>query len=151
MKNGGDGTGMTLVVRTVTRLTVGLIFLYGIYIVLNGHLSPGGGFAGGVIIALSFINLFLAFGSRKAFEIIRKNTVTALESIGAILFIGIALLGFTRGGFFTRFLPTGETFSLLSGGTIPLSNIAISIKVGAGLFGVFLALVAFRGTGREEQ
>ncbi len=38
--------GMTLIVKTITRLTVGLILLFGIYIVLHGHLSPGGGFAG---------------------------------------------------------------------------------------------------------
>ena len=42
------GDGMSVIVKTVTRLTVGLIFLYGIYIVLHGHLTPGGGFAGGV-------------------------------------------------------------------------------------------------------
>ncbi|MBU3958757.1 MAG: hypothetical protein KKE91_02725, partial [Candidatus Omnitrophica bacterium] len=54
--------GMTLIVKTITRLTVGLILLYGIYIVLHGHLTPGGGFAGGVIIALSFVHLMLAFG-----------------------------------------------------------------------------------------
>jgi len=41
--------GMSLIVKTITRLTVGLILLYGIYIVLHGHVSPGGGFAGGVI------------------------------------------------------------------------------------------------------
>ena len=46
--------GMSLIVKTITRLTVGLILLYGIYIVSHGHVSPGGGFAGGGIIALSF-------------------------------------------------------------------------------------------------
>ena len=40
--------GMSLIVKTITRLTVGLIILYGIYIVLHGHVSPGGGFAGGI-------------------------------------------------------------------------------------------------------
>lgn len=48
-----DDKGMTLIVKTVTRLTLGFILLYGIYISLNGHISPGGGFAGGVIVALS--------------------------------------------------------------------------------------------------
>lgn len=54
--------GMSLIVKVITRLTVGLILLFGIYIVLHGHVSPGGGFAGGVIIALSFIHLMLAYG-----------------------------------------------------------------------------------------
>ena len=54
--------GMTLIVKTVTRLTLGFILLYGIYIAMTGHESPGGGFAGGVIVALSFIHIMLAFG-----------------------------------------------------------------------------------------
>ena len=58
--------GMSLIVKRITRYTVGLIFLYGIYIVLHGHLTPGGGFAGGVIIALSFIHIVLAFGKKEA-------------------------------------------------------------------------------------
>ena len=44
-------------------MIAGLIFLYGIYIILHGHLTPGGGFAGGAIIAGAFILLILAFGS----------------------------------------------------------------------------------------
>ena len=47
--------GMTIIVKTITRFTVWLIFLYGLYIIIHGHLSPGGGFAGGVIISLSFL------------------------------------------------------------------------------------------------
>jgi len=54
--------GMSLIVKTITRLTVGIMLLYGIYIISHGHLTPGGGFAGGVIIALSFVNLMLAYG-----------------------------------------------------------------------------------------
>ena len=54
--------GMSVIVKTITRFTVGLILLYGIYILTHGHLSPGGGFAGGVISALSFIHLMLAYG-----------------------------------------------------------------------------------------
>ena len=59
---------MSLIVKTITRLTVGLIFLFGVYIVLHGHVTPGGGFAGGVIIALSFIHLMLAFGKDTALK-----------------------------------------------------------------------------------
>ncbi|MFN7171149.1 MAG: MnhB domain-containing protein, partial [Candidatus Omnitrophota bacterium] len=82
--------GMTLIVKTITRLTVGLILLYGIYIVLHGHISPGGGFAGGVIIALSFVHLMLAFG--KDFALKKLNDVKASfwESLGAIMFLSIA-------------------------------------------------------------
>ncbi len=133
--------GMSLIVKTITRLSVGLILLYGIYIVLHGHLSPGGGFAGGVIIALSFVHLVLAFGKRQAFGTLSESGTASLESLGAVLFLAIALAGFSGGYFFANVLPHGEPHALLSAGTIPLSNIAICLKVAGGLFAIFIALV----------
>jgi len=149
MKN--KETGMTLIVKTITRLTVGLILLYGIYIVLHGHISPGGGFAGGVIIALSFIHLMLAFGRETALKKLSEAWASIIESIGAIMFLSIAILGFIGGHFFFNFfLNKGKPFDLFSAGIIPLCNIAISLKVGAGLFAIFAALVLFQGLGEKE-
>jgi multicomponent Na+:H+ antiporter subunit B len=142
--------GMTLIVKTITRLTVGLILLYGIYIVLHGHISPGGGFAGGVIIALCFIHLMLAFGREVALKKISQGVVSVLESFGAIMFLSIALLGFWGGYFFFNFfLHKGKPFELFSAGIIPLCNIAICLKVGAGLFAIFTVLVLFKGLGEK--
>jgi len=95
--------GMTIIVKTITRLTVGLILLYGIYIVLHGHVSVGGGFAGGVIIALSFIHLMLAFGKEAALKKLSETWASVIESLGAIMFLSIALLGFLGGYFFFNF------------------------------------------------
>lgn len=139
-------TGMSLIVKTITRLTVGLILLFGIYIVLHGHLSPGGGFAGGVIIALSFVHLMLAFGKEAVTSKISKNLASNLESIGALMFLSVALIGFFGGSFFLNILKKGDPFRLFSAGTIPLSNLAISLKVGVGLLAIFLALVILEGT-----
>ncbi|MFH1414237.1 MAG: MnhB domain-containing protein [Candidatus Omnitrophota bacterium] len=150
MKNKQE-PGMTLIVKTITRLTVGLILLYGIYIVLHGHISPGGGFAGGVIIALSFIHLMLAFGKDLALKKLSQPVASFFESIGALMFLSIALLGLFGGYFFFNFFVNkGEPFSLFSAGIIPLSNIAICFKVGAGLFAIFMALVLFKGTGKDK-
>ncbi len=135
---------MTLIVKTITRLTVGLILLFGIYIVFHGHLTPGGGFAGGVIVALSFIHLMLAFGKDLALRKVSRSVASFFESVGAILFITIALIGFIGGYFFLNFMSKGTPFAFFSAGTIPLINIAICLKVGAGLFAVFVALVFIR-------
>lgn len=138
--------GMTLIVKTITRFTVGLILLYGIYIVLHGHLTPGGGFAGGVIIALSFVHLLLAFGRDQALRKLNQTRASFVESIGALLFLSVALAGFAGGFFFYNFfLNKGGPFTLFSAGIIPLCNIAICLKVGAGLFAIFLTLVLFNG------
>jgi multicomponent Na+:H+ antiporter subunit B len=136
--------GMSVIVKTITRLTVGLILLYGIYIVSHGHVSPGGGFAGGVIIALSFIHIMLAYGKEVAFKKLSKSTASLLENTGAIMFLVIALLGFTGGYFFLNFISKGEPFRLFSAGIIPFCNIAICLKVGAGLFAIFVALVLLK-------
>lgn len=143
--------GMTLIVKTITRLTVGLILLYGIYIVLHGHISPGGGFAGGVIIALSFIHLMLAFGKEFALKKLSQAAASLLENLGALMFLGIALAGLTGGYFFLNFfINKGKPFTLFSAGIIPLCNIAICFKVGAGLFAIFAALILFNSS-REDK
>ena len=138
--------GMTVIVKTISSWVKVLSILFGIYIILFGHLTPGGGFAGGIILASSYVLLMLAFGR----ELVQKNLPLTLSSkldcIGAFAFGMIAILGFVFGGvFFKNFLVQyGEKFNLISSGTIPLSNIAIGVKVGASLFLVIFVLSSFR-------
>ena len=141
--------GMTVIVKTISSWVKVLIVLFGIYIVLFGHLTPGGGFAGGVILASSYVLLMLAFGR----EFVQKDLPLAIDSkldcLGILLFALIAIFGFALGGtFFFNFLHQkynlGEAFHLVSAGTIPLSNIAIGLKVGASLFLVIFMLSTFR-------
>ena len=148
--NKKQASGMSIIVKTVTRLTSWLILLYGIYIVLHGHVSPGGGFAGGVIIALSFINLILAYGKNRVLDKLSEKWIGLCESTGALVFLAIAILGLAGGYVFKNFLPLGDPFHLLSGGTIPLAYIAISFKVWAGLLAMFIALTVLRIDNGEE-
>ncbi|MFC1510983.1 MnhB domain-containing protein [Candidatus Margulisiibacteriota bacterium] len=142
---------MTIIVKNIARITLGLIFLFGLYIVMHGHLTPGGGFAGGVIIALALVLYVLAFGSTRAEEKIEKFWASALEGMGAVMFIGLALIGFKGGFFFLNVLPKGQPGQMLSAGMIPLENIAIMLKVGVGLFAVFLALITFNVTVNKKD
>ncbi len=137
--------GMTVIVKTISSWVKVLIFLFGIYIVIFGHLTPGGGFAGGVILASSYVLLMLAFGREFAEENLSLPAASRLDCIGAMMFALIAILGMVFGGsFFVNFLYQkylpGEPLALISAGTIPLSNLAIGIKVGASLFLVVLTL-----------
>jgi multicomponent Na+:H+ antiporter subunit B len=130
--------GMTLIVKTVTRLSVGLVLIYGIYIVLQGHLSPGGGFAGGIIIALSFINLTLAFGKGEVLKKINEARGVFLASLGIAAFLFIVTLSFISR---QQRYSAGGQFKLFSAGFIPLCDIAVSLIVGVGIFVIFLVLV----------
>jgi len=143
--------GMSIIVQRITRITVSLIFLFGVYILLHGHITPGGGFAGGVIIALSFIHLVLAFGKEEAFKRVSESAASVIESLGGLIFLSIAILGFLGGFFFLNFLPKGQPFHLFSSGIIILCNIAIFLKVGAGLFGIFIALSILRMPVDKEE
>jgi len=145
--------GMSLPVKRITRITVCLIFLYGLYIAFHGHLSPGGGFAGGVIFALSLIHIVLAFGKEKTVGMLSRAGASMLESAGAFAFLAISIMGiFFAGIFFRNFLPAGIPFNLSSGGTIAFSNLAIFVKVGAGLFTIFAVLaMSDSGDGGDEE
>lgn len=141
--------GMTVIVKTVSSWVKVLIFLFGIYIILFGHLTPGGGFAGGVILASSYVLLMLAFGRDFVEENLPQPVASKLDCLGAFLFAMIGILGLVFGGvFFVNFLYQKyfpqEPFELVSAGAIPLSNMAIGLKVGASLFLVIFALTVFR-------
>ena len=142
--------GMSTIVKTISSWVKIFIVLFGVYIILFGHLTPGGGFAGGVILASSYVLLMLAFGREFVEKNLSLTQVSKLDCIGALLFGMIAILGFVFGGvFFGNFLHqkkmlSGEALKLISAGTIPLSNIAIGLKVGASLFLVILVLSMFR-------
>ena len=137
---------MTSIVKTVTRLLVGVIFIYGVYIILHGHISPGGGFAGGAIVAGALILLILAFGG-KTMKLRKEDAESSLlESIAILLFLlmGIAVLFLGTKVFFSNYLPKGELGELISAGVIPLYNIAVGIEVAAALFTIFLALIIYK-------
>lgn len=130
-----QNSGMTLIVKTVTRISVWMILLYGIYIIFHGHLSPGGGFAGGVIIALAFLNVMLAYGRKFTSDWLNISFLHDVEAASATLFLVIGILGLSIGGaFLANFMTKGELFALLSAGTILPLNIVIGIKVGMSLF-----------------
>jgi len=137
--------GMTIIVKTVSSWVKVFIFLFGINIVLFGHLTPGGGFAGGVILAASYVLLMLAFGRQFVEENLPLGLASKLDCLGAFMFALIAILGIVFGGsfflnfLFQKYLP-GQALHLVSAGTIPLLNIAIGLKVGVSLFLVILML-----------
>jgi len=138
--------GMTLIVKKTTQLMAGLIFLYGIYVIIHGHLTPGGGFAGGVLIAGAFILLILANGSD--FMKLTKEEMgsTIYENFAVLVAIFLAVSGMLFGAkvFFLNWLPKGTLGELVSAGMIPLYNIFIGIEVAASILSIFLALVIFK-------
>ena len=138
--------GMTIIVKVVARLLTGIIFIYGIYIIVHGHLTPGGGFAGGTIISGMLILLVLSHGT----DIlnIKKEKVTSkiTESIAILFFLINGSLGLFLTGniFFKNILPKGTIGDLFSAGLIPIFNVIVGIEVSAALFSILLALIIYK-------
>ena len=149
--------GLSVIVKTVTRWVVDFIFLYGLFLIAYGHLTPGGGFPGGVTIATAYILIMLAFGKQKLYQNIGFKTAARLDCKGALLFLAVALLGFVHAGpFFANFIHKrfpGASFELFSAGIIPICNIAIAVKVAASLIlvAVVLSVVRIVPGGSDEQ
>ena len=142
--------GMTLIVKTVTRLTLGFILLYGIYIAMIGHESPGGGFAGGVIVALSFIHIMLAFGKEVALKRLRAGLLRLIIGIGALTFLYIVMVSFSCGCVpINRFLDRYASCRIFNNAIIiPFCEMVI---VGAGLFAIFVALVLLSKADKNSE
>jgi len=125
--------GASLILRTGSNLLFPLILLLGTYVFVHGHLTPGGGFQGGAIVASGFLLMYLAFPKQS----INKKSSSIAESLSGLIFVGIGLLGLVFSGYFlTNFLPKGIPNTLFSAGIIPIIYIAIGFKVGFELTGI---------------
>jgi multicomponent Na+:H+ antiporter subunit B len=128
----------SLVLSTGCRLLFPLILVFGSYIFIHGHLTPGGGFQGGAIVASGFLLIYLGCRERR---IIRSASNLA-ESLGGLTFVVIGLLGLAFGGYFLlNFLPKGTANMLFSAGIIPIIYIAIGFKVGSELASIIDNLI----------
>jgi len=118
------------ILQKASKLLFPVIMLFGVYVMIYGHLSPGGGFQGGVIIASGMLLLLI---SDQNFEI-PHSVISALETFAGISYVLIGLIGLlVMDRFLGNFLPhdISEMGMLLSGGIIPLVYIVVGIKVGS--------------------
>jgi len=128
----------SLVLYTGCRLLFPLILVFGSYIFIHGHLTPGGGFQGGAIIASGFLLIYLGCRERR----ISRIASNLAESLGGLIFVVIGLLGLVLGGYFlSNFLPKGTANALFSAGIIPIIYIAIGFKVGSELASIIDNLI----------
>lgn len=141
---------MSKIVRTISNLLILFILTFGLYVIMHGHLTPGGGFQGGAVFASGIALLIVAFGSYNIQRKLKEHHFSILESSGAIIFIGLAFGGIAT-VFFYNFLvgsplfghippPGSNPGDIWTAGIIPLMNIAVGLKVIAGLSVIVLVM-----------
>ena len=128
------------IVDMISRKLAPYIMLFVLYLISYGHLSPGGGFQGGVVLATGVIVLALSRGVRSAQRLFPVRRLSLLEAAAFLLFLVMGTAGIFCGQpFLSNFLPLGTIGKIPSAGFIFFLNLIIGLKVGAGM-----SLICFR-------
>ena len=153
---------MSRIVRTITNFIYGFIMVYGFYVIVHGHLTPGGGFQGGAIVASAFALLLVTYGNRGAENYLRKDIFSLVESTGLVIFIAFAFFGLGVTFFYNFMANSGGLFGnsaviginpgdLNTGGTIPIMNMAVGLEVLAALGVIILTMAAGSETTEKKE
>ncbi len=128
-------------IRTGARVLFPTVALLGIYVFIHGHLTPGGGFQGGTIVATGFLLMLISY---KGFNT-NHNRMVWIESIAGLSFITLGIWGLISNNTFLGNIPeVGSLNSLISGGLIPIIYIAVGFKVAVELTGILDILLKIK-------
>ena len=119
----------SIIVRCTANLFLPLACIYGAYVVFHGHISAGGGFQGGVLIASAVLLVFLGYGSQKLSTTFKESFLHSSETVAEIMYVAIGLIGIIVGlDFATNFVV--DTFNIEAA---LLMNHAVGYHVMAGV------------------
>jgi len=127
-----------LVVSIAVRAIIPFIFLFGIYIIMFGHYSPGGGFQGGTILAACLILLRLALGKNATYKKFPPRMGIIIGAIGMLIYIGTGLVAMLAGGNFLdySFLP----FPVSEAERRYYGILCVDIGIALAVFGVLISI-----------
>ncbi|MBS3806949.1 MAG: Na(+)/H(+) antiporter subunit B [Bacteroidales bacterium] len=122
------------ILETASKIITPMIFLLGVYVFINGHLTPGGGFQGGAIVASGLVLMLLA----NPLKTVNHKIITVVESLSGFFFVVLGVMGLLLAGGFldNTFIAPGRFGTLFSAGAIPVIYIFIGLKVGSELSGI---------------
>ena len=128
--------------------------VYMFYVILHGHLSPGGGFQGGVLMVATVVLLYLGYGYKTTTQALSMGLMHKTEGFASLMYVLIAMLGVIIAGNFCQnvFFEVGEIGDLMSSGTIFWMNLTVGLKVltGVGVLGLsMLGLIAYTDEEKE--
>ena len=130
------------ILQKVANFLVPLIIIFGIYVVLNGHISPGGGFSGGAIIGSGLILYLTAYGFEKTQRFMNEKVVKAL-TVGALTFYCFAksYSFYTGANHLHSIITPGTPGNILSAGLIVYLNICVGIVVACTMYSFYTLFV----------
>ncbi|UCG95469.1 MAG: hypothetical protein JSV92_00230 [archaeon] len=129
---------MTVIKETISRALLPFLLLYSIYILTHGHISPGGGFQGGVLLASTIILVCVVYGLQKAEHIIEEGTSHRIEAAAGIILAFLVVFElFLR----NALIATEPVLHLWSGREIMLLNVTGGAMVMTAFIIIFYSMV----------
>ena len=120
-----------------------LMLVYMLYIILHGHLSPGGGFQGGVLMVAVVTILYLGHGYETTTRALSAGILHGGEGLASIVYVALAMLGVAVGAQFCEniLFRHGNIGDLYSAGTIFWMNFTVGVKVLTGVGSIALLML----------
>ena len=137
---GQNPEGDNLIIRTAVRLLVPFIQLYGMYVIVHGHYSPGGGFQGGVVLGASFILLALAYDLKTSLRHMSEGVNVVLGNVGVLIFVGIAVLCALLGGLFLDYEALAQIIPMADEEWHSLGIFLVELGVGLAVMSIMVSL-----------
>ena len=118
--------------------------MYVFYIILHGHLSPGGGFQGGVLMAGIVILIYLGHGFEGTVHALSYHTLHEGEGLASVIYVALGMLGVAAGAHFAENIlyTHGKIGDLYSSGTIFWMNVTVGVKVITGIGSISLLMIS---------
>ncbi|MGI6020224.1 MAG: hydrogen gas-evolving membrane-bound hydrogenase subunit E [Lachnospiraceae bacterium] len=127
-----------VILQRVSVVLVPLLFIFGIYIILNGHLSPGGGFSGGAVIGSGLILYLNAFGFKKTERFFTNKTFRIVTLIALTFYcFAKSYSFFTGANHLESGIPLGTPGAILSSGLILPLNICVGLVVACTMYAFY--------------
>ncbi|WP_027371314.1 Na(+)/H(+) antiporter subunit B [Desulfovermiculus halophilus] len=141
-----------LIIKTVCRILIPFIQIFGLYVVCHGDFSPGGGFQGGVIFGASLILLALSFDLRTFLEQMSEKALGLLCALGVVIYSGIGCMCILLGGNFLDYSQLAAVLPVDPGHVRALGMLGVEIGVGFSVMSVMAILyVNIASAGRHNQ
>ena len=129
------------ILRKSALIVFPIIMVFGVYVILNGHISPGGGFSGGAILGAGFVFFLSAFGFNKTERFMNANTVRIITLVALLVYcLSKCYSFFTGANHLESGIPLGTPGAILSSGLILVLNICVGMVVACTMYS-FYALV----------
>lgn len=127
--------------------------VFGLYVILFGTVSPGGGFQGGVIVASAVLLLYLGYGYKTTTDTVPMEVLRVNEAVGASFYVILGVIGIILGCNFATnvFYNIGAVGDLISAGTITFMSYTVGYKVLTGVGFLLLLMLGLLAAGDDDD